>query len=296
MQAIQRILDLSVRAAGQRYALGEIDGETMNAHRLRVDRLHVRHKYLTERRRRFGREAVIRRMLVRAREILAHGGTMAAFDTEFHREGPVEQLGIAVWRDGKITTTTYTVGEHRLDYADRPSLFGPDFIISRAQIIALAQRTYAGADLNLFHASAAEREKLCLDLTVAPYADTARVSHLGISQGGQTPSLRGVCEHYGIDFRGHHNAGNDAHHTLLAMIAMANDVKNDRLVSGREPESARKRRDLVMYPTRLPIPDAPAFEALRVELQRMADRIRERERKARKWHERQQAKLTASAS
>jgi hypothetical protein len=260
---VTRTLDRLVRKAGARYAQGEMTKDEMIAYRIRVERLRDRCNWLRMQRR--NRASLERRIarIASVREVIARGGTLAAFDTEFSNDGPVEQLGIAIWQNGTITTHTYTL-PHLLEwYSNRPSLYGQESIVSRTEMKRIAGEVYAAADINVFHSYASDAEKLGLQLNTNRYVDTSRLLSLSITQGS-IPGLRDICAYYGIPFDGHHNAGNDAHHTLQALREIAGDTWDDEL---REEPVIRERREAhrqtMMRPTRLPVLDPEELNQVR---------------------------------
>lgn len=294
---LARRLSLCIRNMGARYARGEVTVEEMVAYRMRFERLQDRMKWLKTKNEINARRARRWAEIKRVREVIERGGTIAAFDTEFNNDGPVEQLGISIWQNGEITTHTYTL-HHLYDwYRTRQSLYGGDSTVSREEIKRIARETYAAADMNVFHSYGSDAEKLGLHLAVNRYVDTSRLSHFMHVGERKVPGLKDICAHYGIELQGHHNAGNDAYHTLKALLAIVSDPVDDWFAESpeRAAQQAEQRR-IIMSPTRLPVPDPEALEAHRKRAQEAYRKLMERMKKSRIRSDKRFAKRAANAS
>lgn len=220
MKHLER-LNRSIRATGKRYAKGEITLDQMLAARERVDRLRSRVAWVEQRNRRRARWSSIRRAVERVRVCIAEGGRMIAYDTEYVNDGPVQQMGITVWDNHVMTTTTYTT-----PHFDRavivPSLHGAGEVRTSEEMREIAQALYQRDAIQVFHAADVEFQKLGLDKTAAYYVDTARLGHMFYANA-HVPGLDKLCQRYAIIPVGHHNAGNDSRLTMEVLVRLATD-------------------------------------------------------------------------
>ncbi|KAH9943465.1 uncharacterized protein BXZ73DRAFT_97505 [Epithele typhae] len=174
--------------------------------------------------------------------------------------GPSLEHGHLVVREHQHYSQTY-VPDHRKHYN-----FGTSEIVSRAEFKQrirdlIAQNRADGPLFLVFHDNSQDIKYLQSDmvkaverievLTDAPHSgelyivDTADLfAALEGEAGGQTRSLERVCRLLQIQTEYLHNAGNDAHYTLDATIAMAAgepvDAQRDRRWPGRTVDTQAK--------------------------------------------------------
>ena len=221
MKHVHDRLHRAIRAKSKSYHKGEISQEEMIEFSTRRELLRTRMKWLESVRERRAKRGRMIGRLAEIRQHIAQGGRLVAYDTEYLQEGPVEQLGVTVYENGEMTTTTYT-REGYTKFPPTTSLYGPEVTATVAEMIEVAQDLYQPAAIHIFHTIDVEVEKLKLEKQRAKFIDIAAVGRVFYGKSA-SPGLFKLCKHYKVDTTGHHSAGNDSRMTMEVLLKMVAD-------------------------------------------------------------------------
>lgn len=219
--ALKRMFKVRYPPAGVAWA-EDFDLDAWTARRERLERLlrkgtdHLSFQHQQQKRWRYA--AKIDRMKARAGQAIAMNETLLAIDVEGVRSGRLHEIGLAIYKDGVITSRNLRVpgAKSRVEFE-----FGETEIMPINKIAMTLRLLVEKSQFLVGHSLVSDFHALKeMGITIAerPFFDTAEWAQRGWTQA---PKLGDLCAELGVPARVPHCGGNDARYSLEALLKMA---------------------------------------------------------------------------